>query len=131
MANKKVVWFEVLTPKQAMLFIAIGEKLRTLGFQTLYTTRKHDYINDIFETMLSSFIIINIALGIFNLIPISPLDGSKILLFFFPDKIYYKVLQYEQYSQIIILILLFTGILSRPLRIAVNYVAILFSSFCL
>ncbi|HUT80662.1 MAG TPA: DUF354 domain-containing protein [Candidatus Bathyarchaeia archaeon] len=49
MVNNKVVWFDVLTPKQAMLFIAIGEKLKTLGFQTLYTTRKHDYIQDIFE----------------------------------------------------------------------------------
>ncbi|MBN1330040.1 MAG: DUF354 domain-containing protein [Candidatus Heimdallarchaeota archaeon] len=49
MVDNKVVWFEVLTPKQAMLFIAIGEKLRTLGFQTIYTTRKHDYIHDIFD----------------------------------------------------------------------------------
>ncbi len=49
MVNEKIVWFDVLTPKQAMLFLAIGEKLRTLGFQTFYTTRKHDYIHDIFR----------------------------------------------------------------------------------
>ncbi len=49
MVESKVIWFEVLTPKQAMLFLAIGEKLKKFGFTTLYTTRKHDYIVDIFK----------------------------------------------------------------------------------
>jgi len=47
--NNKIVWFEVLTPKQAMLFIAIGKELSKYGFTCHYTTRDHDYILDIFK----------------------------------------------------------------------------------
>lgn len=85
--------------------------------------------NPYVDTMLQYFIIINVSLGIFNLIPISPLDGSKILLFFFPDRIYYKVLEYERYAQGLIFILLLTGILSKPLMAAVDFILKMFSSF--
>ncbi|MGC9780529.1 MAG: DUF354 domain-containing protein [Candidatus Heimdallarchaeota archaeon] len=49
MPKSKVIWFEVLTPKQAMLFLSIGEKLKKFGIESLYTTRNHDYIHDIFS----------------------------------------------------------------------------------
>ncbi|NHJ33659.1 MAG: DUF354 domain-containing protein [Asgard group archaeon] len=49
MVESKVIWFEVLTPKQAMLFLAFGEKLKKFGIDSIYTTRKHDYIADIFK----------------------------------------------------------------------------------
>lgn len=45
---------------------------------------------------------INISLAIFNLIPIPPLDGSRILNAFLPDRIYYKLMQYERYFFLII-----------------------------
>ena len=49
MGMKKVIWFDTLTPKQTMLFLAIGKVLNSLGFETIYTTREHDYIHDIFR----------------------------------------------------------------------------------
>ena len=58
---------------------------------------------------------INISLAVFNLLPIPPLDGSKILSIILPDSIYYKIMQYEQYSFIILAFLLYTGVLSTPL----------------
>ena len=56
---------------------------------------------------------INIALAAFNLLPIPPLDGSKILAGLLPDKAYYKYMQYERYAMIGLIILLFTGVLDR------------------
>ena len=50
---------------------------------------------------------INISLAIFNLIPIPPLDGSRILNAFLPDRIYYKLMQYERYFFLIILAIVY------------------------
>jgi len=54
----------------------------------------------------------NLGLMVFNLIPIPPLDGSKILGMFLPNRIYYNVLQYERYAIIIIMVLSVTGVFS-------------------
>jgi len=52
---------------------------------------------------------INISLAVFNLIPIPPLDGSRLAAVIIPDKYYYKIMQYERYIMIGVLILLFAG----------------------
>ena len=51
----------------------------------------------------------NISLAIFNLLPIPPLDGSRILSAVLPGKIAYYYLRYEQYIMIIVLLLLWQG----------------------
>ena len=54
-------------------------------------------------------VMINVGLAVFNLLPISPLDGSKILYAVLPNKIYYKLYRYEAYFQIGLIVLLFLG----------------------
>ncbi|MBO5440619.1 MAG: site-2 protease family protein [Clostridia bacterium] len=48
-------------------------------------------------SLLSIFGVLNIYLAIFNLIPLPPFDGSRILSAFLPDKYYIKLMQYERY----------------------------------
>lgn len=54
---------------------------------------------------------LSIGLGVFNLIPFPPLDGSKILGILLPDRIYYKILRYEFAGTIILMALLWLGVL--------------------
>ena len=58
---------------------------------------------------------ISLALAIFNIIPISPLDGSKVLFALLPDAAYAKLMRYERYGMILLLVLVATGVLGKPL----------------
>ena len=66
--------------------------------------------------------LINIRLGVFNMIPIPPLDGSRLLTALLPTKAYFKIMQYERYISIGLMVLLFTGVLSRPLSFISDFV---------
>lgn len=58
---------------------------------------------------------INVMLAVFNLLPIPPLDGSKIVAAVLPDKVYYKYMMYERYIMIALMVLLFIGVLDTPI----------------
>lgn len=64
---------------------------------------------------LSVFYSLNIGLAVFNLLPIPPLDGSRIFLSFLPTRLYFRVMQYERYIMLIMFALIFLGVLNRPL----------------
>lgn len=59
--------------------------------------------------------IISAGLAVFNIIPISPLDGSKVLFAFLPERSYYKLMHYERYGMILLMVVLLLGWLDVPL----------------
>lgn len=78
------------------------------------------------NTILTQFILalisVNIGLGVFNLIPIPPLDGSKLLAIVLPKNLYWKFMEFSRYSMFILMIVLYTGILSPVLNKGTNFV---------
>ncbi|OPL11114.1 MAG: hypothetical protein AVO34_03205 [Firmicutes bacterium ML8_F2] len=63
----------------------------------------------LFIQFLVVFMQLNILLAIFNLVPIPPLDGSKILMSFLPDAYLGFYRQLERYAMVILLIMILTG----------------------
>ena len=66
--------------------------------------------------------VLSVGLGLFNLIPISPLDGSKVLFALLPDRIYGQILRYERYFFIVVIALTLFGAFSGPLSAAIGTV---------
>ena len=54
---------------------------------------------------LLNVVILNIGLGLFNLLPIPPLDGSKVLFALLPDRLYWQLMRYERYGMLVLLLL--------------------------
>ena len=63
---------------------------------------------------------ISLGLAIFNLLPVPPLDGSKILFSLLPDTAYRKLLRYERYGSLLLFALVALGVLGKPLTALIN-----------
>lgn len=90
----------------AFIFLLIGDAM-----MVFLTSAAAEAISTFF--VLAA--VININLAVFNLLPIPPLDGSRILGLLVPDKYYYQIMKYERQIMLVIFILLFTGALTAPL----------------
>lgn len=62
----------------------------------------------------------NVVLGTFNILPIPPLDGSKIIASFLPENLMYKLLEMERFGFLLVIIFLFLGILDKILMPVLN-----------
>ncbi|MBN1794600.1 MAG: site-2 protease family protein [Candidatus Omnitrophica bacterium] len=81
--------------------------------------------NPFLTLVLSVFIRINIILGAFNLIPVPPLDGSKVLLGILPPEGQRSLIKLEPYGFFIIVLLLFSGLLEPVINLIQNLILIL------
>lgn len=73
-------------------------------------------------TVLTTVARINILLGAFNLIPIPPLDGSKVLMSFLPPGARESLVRIEPYGFFILIFFLFTGLLNPVIGVVQNAV---------
>ena len=118
-------------PKRDMALTALAGPLSNLLmaalslaiFRVLYTfVDSIWFLNMAARVLISTFASINIGLAVFNLLPIPPLDGSRIFGYFLPDKWVYTMERYSQYITLIIMALLLTGVLDIPLSFLRNLI---------
>ncbi len=98
-------------PLSNLIFAFIGAAVWRIliVFATSFSPMLFVYLKWVFVL----FVRINLTIAVFNLVPVPPLDGSRIAAIFLPDRIYYKMLEYERYIFIVVMALVFTGVLSN------------------
>ncbi len=116
--------------KSSMLLVSLAGPLTNLILAILAArifafTASTSYYLSLFILL---FVRINIGLAVFNILPFPPLDGSKIIASLLPEKLEHFFYKYERYLYIIVLIMYFTGIISKVLYPAINFLYDLFLS---
>lgn len=66
--------------------------------------------------------VLSIGLGLFNLVPIPPLDGSKVLFSLLPERAYYTLMRYERYGMAVLLLLVWLDVGSSALSNGIDVV---------
>ncbi len=108
--------------KKGTFFVAIAGVLTNFILAIISVIiLKHMHLNEFMQELLLNIFWFNIILGVFNLIPIPPLDGSKILFSFLPLKYEYYLIKYERYGYIILLLLIMSSTLDKILVPMVNF----------
>ena len=106
-------------PKQGMAVTALAGPasnfllalLAMLISRLLYLYAPYNPVwQTVFDFCLYTVAPLSIGLGLFNLLPLPPLDGSKVLAMFLPDRAYAVWMRYERYGMLVLLVLSFADI---------------------
>lgn len=114
-------------PKMGMALTALAGPLMNflitfiamLGMGIISKTGNYNTIGAVVNYLYILFYYISIlstGLGIFNLIPFPPLDGSKVLGAVLPERLYFNYMKYERYGMLALFILLYFNIFDIPLE---------------
>ena len=87
----------------AMVALGLG---KVIYLYAPYSVRMEVLFNFLVYTLTP----LSIGLGLFNLLPIPPLDGSKVLFALLPDSSYMKLMRYERYGIVVLLLLSWFGL---------------------
>ena len=122
-------------PKQGMALTALAGPVSNflLALLTLLAARifcdvaAYSETNQRILDFLLMVAVLSIGLGLFNLVPIPPLDGSKVLFAVLPDRAYNQLMRYERYGMLVLFALVFFDVGSSALSNAIRWV---FDLFC-
>ena len=116
-------------PKQGMAVTALAGPVSNLLLAALAIgISKVIYLYDPYSTVLDGVFVfllyilapLSVGLGLFNLLPIPPLDGSKVLGALLPDRTYFRLMRYERYGMLVLLALSYFGVTSRVISGAIQ-----------
>jgi Zn-dependent protease len=122
--KKDMLWVALAGPA-TNLILAVGCAILTKGVWMIAAVLPYSAAEEAILMQLNSMLIasvrINLLLCIFNLLPIPPLDGGRILTGLLPDDLALSYMKIERFGFIIIIVLAFSGLLSEVIVPIINY----------
>lgn len=110
-------------PLMNLLIAIVSMLLYTLVFIITYKTRViPEVVCDNIGYFLQLLALVNLSFMVFNIIPIPPLDGSRVLSIILPTNAYFWVQKYERYSFILIIVLSLSGFFGRFIGAGVGFI---------
>ena len=121
-------------PRQGMALTALAGPasnlllalLLLIPARLIYTYAHYSVFNQTALDFLTSTAALSIGLGLFNLIPIPPLDGSKVLAVLLPERAYRWLMRYERFGIFALWLLVALGVGGRYTSLAIRWVYTLF-----
>ncbi|WP_139683443.1 site-2 protease family protein [thiotrophic endosymbiont of Bathymodiolus puteoserpentis (Logatchev)] len=113
------------SPKQDMILVALAGPVSNFIMALLWLlviVFARNLQSQLLEDMAHFGIAINLVLGVFNLLPLPPLDGSRVVSALLPNHLAYRYNKLEAYGLYILLGLLFLGIFERVILPIVNFI---------
>ena len=118
--KKDMFWIAFAGPLSNILLALIG----ALALPFLYLIYSQMNWSENFISMIEMFIYLNFLLAVFNLIPLHPLDGGKVIARFLPVKWNLLLEEYQNYSYVILILFLLLGAfhyLAKPIFFTTQY----------
>lgn len=112
-------------PKRDMIWVGAAGPLTNITIAFLFSLLLRSGLSQELTALVTLGALINIVLAVFNLIPIPPLDGSRVLTGLLPPRQAALLLRMEPYGFIILVGLLWSGILGKFLWPVVQFLAAL------
>ena len=99
-------WYIALTAVAGPLSNILLAVVVMFFYGLLYSSLSTSQLGSTVNILILNTILLSVALAVFNMLPIPPLDGSKVLFSLLPENLYYKLMKYERYGILVLLVVM-------------------------
>ncbi len=116
-----VNFMRLRNPKKDMMWVGAAGPITNISLAILFSLLIKAYPSSEYIELLELAVFINLLLAMFNMIPIPPLDGSRVVMGLLPDRYLRLYIRLERYGILIVFALLYFGLFERVILPAIVF----------